>query len=117
MAGSVVTSDFKQPEVAEVTLPGGQVIQRVTIPCQDRIDQGRAGIIYLKCYFENMVTPDQTVGSFNSILFTGTLTDGSGNTEKLVKELILSALPAWRTSSGTSRKPSLIQRQPERRSR
>ena len=33
--------------------------------------------------FENMVTPDQTVGSFNSILFTGTLTDGSGNTEKL----------------------------------
>ena len=83
LAGSVVTSDFKQPEVAEVTLPGGQVIQRVTIPCQDRIDQGRAGIIYLKCYFENMVTPDQTVGSFNSILFTGTLTDGSGNTEKL----------------------------------
>lgn len=81
--GSVVTSDFKQPEVAEVTLPGGQVIQRVTFPCQDRIDQGRAGIIYLKCYFENMVTPDQTVGSFNSILFTGTLTDGSGNTEKL----------------------------------
>ncbi len=82
--GSVVTKDFKQPEITDVEVPGGQIIQRVTIPCQDRIDQGRAGTIYLKCYFENMVTPDQTVGNFSSILFTGTLTkDGTDETEKL----------------------------------
>lgn len=84
LAGSVVTTEFKQPTVSELTLPNGSVIQRVTIPCQDRIDQGKAGTIYLKCYFENMVTPDATVGNFTSILFTGTLSkDGTDETEKL----------------------------------
>ncbi len=43
-----------------------------------------------------MVTPDQTVGSFNSILFTGTLTDGSGILKSWIKELILSLITAWR---------------------
>ncbi len=84
LAGSVVTAEFKDPVVSDLSLPSGEVIQRVTIPCQDRIDQGKAGTVYLKCYFENMVTPDATVGNFTSILFTGTLTkDGTDETEAL----------------------------------
>lgn len=63
-----LTSEFVS---AEEKVNPGLGTRQIEVTCTPNVASGKSGTVYLKCHFENMVTPNDTTALFNNMAFTG----------------------------------------------